>query len=197
MGASTRNSACRIARFWRVRACDKVAPSTGGRFGAVFSTRHTALPTCRRAFRQSRQSCQSRHGSRAHVPQKIQQILFSNNQSADSGHMARCLAWQCELHSVRISCRAMVCSVVLIPAARCTRSSPLTSTRILGRRTAPIPSLRIPNRVPHGFTQGPSTEQRGLQAMSSSTRFCNPSTSSCCGWMQTSVWPQAMLDIPL
>ena len=26
------------------------------------------------------------------------------------------------------------------------------STRILGRRTAPLPPFRIPNRVPHGFT---------------------------------------------
>ena len=32
------------------------------------------------------------------------------------------------------------------------------STRILGRRTAPSPPFLIPNRVPHGFTQDPSTD---------------------------------------
>ena len=29
---------------------------------------------------------------------------------------------------------------------------PIINTRILGRRTAPFPPSRIPNRVPHGFT---------------------------------------------
>ena len=32
------------------------------------------------------------------------------------------------------------------------------STRILGRRTAPFPPYLIPNRVPHCFTQEPSTD---------------------------------------
>ena len=34
------------------------------------------------------------------------------------------------------------------------------STRILGRRTAPFPPFLIYNRVPHGFTQDPSTKLR-------------------------------------
>ena len=33
------------------------------------------------------------------------------------------------------------------------------STRILGRRTAPFPPFLIPSRVPHGFTQDPSTDR--------------------------------------
>ena len=36
------------------------------------------------------------------------------------------------------------------------------STRILGRRTAPVPPFLIPNRVPHGFTQDPSTDRAHL-----------------------------------
>ena len=39
---------------------------------------------------------------------------------------------------------------VLIPTVRRARSSPLASTRILGRRTAPFPPFLIPNRVPRG-----------------------------------------------
>ena len=34
------------------------------------------------------------------------------------------------------------------------------STRILGRRMAPFPPFLIPDRVPLGFTQDPSTEVR-------------------------------------
>ena len=44
---------------------------------------------------------------------------------------------------------------------------PETSTRILGRRTAPFPAFLIPYRVPHGFTQYPSTDQ---EAMTDHTR---------------------------
>ena len=36
------------------------------------------------------------------------------------------------------------------------------STRILGRRMAPIPPFLIPNRVSHGFTQDPSTDRAPL-----------------------------------
>ena len=38
------------------------------------------------------------------------------------------------------------------------------STRILGRCTAPFPPFLIPNRVPHGFTQDPSTDRRPSRA---------------------------------
>ena len=38
------------------------------------------------------------------------------------------------------------------------------STRILGRRTAPFPPFLIPSRVPHGFTQDPSTDRVVLGA---------------------------------
>ena len=38
-------------------------------------------------------------------------------------------------------------------------SSPLASTRILGRPTAPFPPFRIPHRVPRGFTQYPGTDR--------------------------------------
>ena len=34
----------------------------------------------------------------------------------------------------------------------------ISSTRILGRRMAPFTPFLIPNRVPHGFTQDPSTQ---------------------------------------
>ena len=33
------------------------------------------------------------------------------------------------------------------------------STRILGRRTAPFPRFLNSNRVPHGFTQDPGTDE--------------------------------------
>ena len=36
------------------------------------------------------------------------------------------------------------------------------STRILGRRTATFPPFLIPSRVPHGFTQDPSTDPKIL-----------------------------------
>ena len=38
-------------------------------------------------------------------------------------------------------------------------AQPQVSTRILGRRTAPFPPFLIPHRVPHGFTQDPSTDR--------------------------------------
>ena len=38
--------------------------------------------------------------------------------------------------------------------------SPQVSTRILGRRTAPLPPFLISNRVPHGFAQDLSTYTR-------------------------------------
>ena len=43
------------------------------------------------------------------------------------------------------------------------RCALIMSTRILGRRTAPFTPFLIPNRVPHGFTQDPSTDKRGAQ----------------------------------
>ena len=36
------------------------------------------------------------------------------------------------------------------------------SSRILGRRTVPFPPFLIPYRVPHGFTQDPSTDPKIL-----------------------------------
>ena len=41
------------------------------------------------------------------------------------------------------------------------RCALMMSTRILGRRTAPFTPFLIPSCVPHGFTQDPSTDQRG------------------------------------
>ena len=61
---------------------------------------------------------------------------------------------------------------MLIPTARRARSSPLASTRILGRRTAPFPPFLIPNHVPHGFTQDPSTD-RAWSQVAVSPRFDN------------------------
>ena len=51
-----------------------------------------------------------------------------------------------------------------IASYRCVFSRKLTatdevSTRILGRRTAPLPPFLISKRVPHGFTQDPGTDR--------------------------------------
>ena len=40
----------------------------------------------------------------------------------------------------------------------------VSTTMILGRRTRPLPPLRIPDRVPHCFTQEPSTDRAHLRA---------------------------------
>ena len=84
--------------------------------------------------------------------------VFGNQESAESTTRRRfVLARQCALHSARIAGQWWSI-VMLIPTARRERSSPLASTRILGRRTATFPRFLISNRVPRGFTQEPSTD---------------------------------------
>ena len=70
-------------------------------------------------------------------------------------------AWQCELHSARKAAQwGAASSLFPPPVAR--EAAPLASTRISGRRTAPFPPSLIPNRVPRGSTQDPSTDHRRL-----------------------------------
>ena len=90
-----------------------------------------------------------------HVPQKT---VGLGDRASASGHRS----WRGGvLSAVPHSSRSVVGERhPPIPTARRTRSSPLASTRILGRRTPPFPPFLLPNRVPHGFTQYPSTDHR-------------------------------------
>ena len=52
-----------------------------------------------------------------------------------------------------------VVSSVILTAISFAPATFQVSTRILGRRTAPCPPFLIPNRVPHGVTQDPSSDR--------------------------------------
>ena len=53
------------------------------------------------------------------------------------------------------------------------------STRMLGRRAAPVPPFLIPNRVPHGSTQYPSTNPKRVPLVSTGRRPCLRAPRSC------------------
>ena len=49
-----------------------------------------------------------------------------------------------------------------------------TSTSILGRRTVPCSPVFIPNSIPHGFTQDPSTDQSSFNLGADRDYWFNP-----------------------
>ena len=88
-------------------------------------------------------------------------VSATNAESAEPASLGRVLAPAvCAPQCRNLSNETSVASgVIPIPLACRARSSPLASTRILGRRTAPFPPFRIPHRAPRGFTQDPSTDR--------------------------------------